>query len=211
MTEDAARIRILVVDDHSIVRAGLVAMIARRQDMEVVASAANGREAVEQFDVYRPDVTLMDLRMPEMDGVTAIQTIRKRHPRARFILLTTFDTDADITLGIQAGAMAYLLKDTPREVLMDTIRSVHAGQRSIPPEVAIKLAEHASAPKLTPREQEILQHMAAGKSNREIAGELFVSEGTIKTHVNHIFDKLGVQDRTQAVLLALKRGIARLE
>lgn len=207
---DEGRIRILVVDDHSIVRAGLVAMIGRRQDMEVVASAANGREAVEQFEAHRPDVTLMDLRMPEMDGVTAIQTIRKRHPRARFILLTTFDTDADITLGIQAGAMAYLLKDTPREVLMDTIRSVHAGQRSIPPEVAVKLAEHASAPKLTPREVEILQLMSAGKSNREIASELFVSEGTIKTHVNHIFDKLGVQDRTQAVLLALKRGIARL-
>jgi len=210
MSEDA-RIRILVVDDHSIVRAGLVALIGRRQDMEVVASAANGREAVEQFEAHHPDVTLMDLRMPEMDGVAAIRTIRKRHPRARFILLTTFDTDADITLGIEAGAMAYLLKDTPREVLMDTIRSVNAGQRSIPPEVAVKLAEHASAPKLTPREQEILQLMAAGKSNREIARELFISEGTIKTHVNHIFDKLGVQDRTQAVLLALKRGIARLE
>src|SRR5262249_13121897 len=142
-------IRIMIVDDHPVVRAGLVALVGRRADMSVVASAGNGREAAELYEQHRPDVTLMDLRMPEMDGVAAIQAIRDRHPRARFILLTTFDTDADIGRGIRAGAMAYLLKDAPREVLMDTIRAVHAGQRRIPPEVAAKLAENASAPELT--------------------------------------------------------------
>jgi two-component system NarL family response regulator len=204
-------IRILVVDDHPVVRAGLVALVGRRPDMVVVAAAGDGSEAVRLFEQHLPDVTLMDLRMPEMDGVAAMEGIRERHPRARIILLTTFDTDTDIGRGIRAGAMAYLLKDAPREVLMDTIRAVHSGQRRIAPEVAAKLAEHASAPELTGREREIVQLMAAGKTNREIAEQLFVSEGTVKTHINHIFDKLGVQDRTQAVLAALKRGIARLE
>ena len=204
-------IRIMIVDDHLVVRAGLVALVGRRPDMSVVAAAGNGREAVELFEQHRPDVTLMDLRMPEMDGVAAIQAIRAAHPRARFVLLTTFDTDADISRGIRAGAMAYLLKDAPREVLMDTIRAVHAGQWRIPPEVAAKLAESAAAPELTSRELEIVQLMAAGRTNREIAELLFVTEGTVKTHINHIFEKLGVQDRTQAVLTALKRGIARLE
>lgn len=207
---DGNVIRTLVVDDHPVVRAGLVALIGQQPQIEVVGAAADGAQAVELFEEHHPDVTLMDLRMPVLDGISALERIRERHPRARIILLTTFDSDADITRGIRAGAMAYLLKDAPRETLVETIRAVHAGQRRIPPEVAAKLAEHASSPELTVREQEILQLMAEGKPNREIAEALFVSEGTVKTHVNHIFHKLGVQDRTQAVVTALRRGLARL-
>lgn len=204
-------IRIMIVDDHPVVREGLGALIERRKDMTVVASAANGREAVTLFEQHRPDVTLMDLRMPEMDGVAAISAIREQSPRARFVLLTTYDTDSDISRGLRAGAMAYLLKDSPRDELVETIRAVHAGQRRIPPDVAAKLAAHVSTPELTPRESEIVQLIVAGKSNREIGEALFVTEGTVKVHVNHILDKLGVEDRTQAAIVALRRGIARLD
>ena len=211
MMERENLIRIMIVDDHPVFRAGLAALIERQPDMGVVASANNGSEAVQLFPRHQPDVTLMDLRMPEMDGVTAIQAIREEHPRARFILLTTFDTDAEIARGLRAGAMAYLLKDVRRETLMETIRAVHAGQRRIPPDVAAKFAEHFSAPELTHREVEIMQLIVSGKQNRDIARELFVSEGTVKTHINHIFHKLGVEDRAQAVVAALKRGIVRLD
>lgn len=204
-------IRILIADDHPVFRAGLTTLVERQQDMIVTACASTGTEAVKLYRQHYPDITLMDLRMPEMDGVTAIQSIREDHPRARFILLTTFDTDADIVRGLRAGAMAYLLKDVRRETLMETIRAVHAGQRRIPPDVAAKFAGHFSAPELTHREVEIMQLIVSGKHNREIAEYLFVSEGTVKTHINHIFHKLGVDDRAQAVVAALKRGIVRLE
>jgi two-component system NarL family response regulator len=204
-------IRILIADDHPIVREGLAMILERRDDMTVVAEAGNGQEAVDLFRAHRPDVILMDLNMPVMDGVTAITRIREEHPAARVIVLTTFDGDEDIYRGIQAGARAYLLKDAPRENLLEAIRAVHAGQTRIPPEVSAKLAERIRYPALTPRELEVLRLMVAGHSNQEIGQILSITEGTVKAHVNSILSKLDVNDRTQAVTTALKRGIVRLE
>ena len=203
-------IRILIADDHPVVREGLVALITRREDMIVVAEASNGWELVAEFLHHRPDVTLVDLRMPEMDGVDAIAAIRERAPSARVIVLTTYDDDEDIQRSLRAGAKAYILKDTPREELMECIRAVHEGRTLIPPAIAAKLAETLGAPPLTPREIEVLGLVANGKSNKEIARTLFITEGTVKSHLNAMLRKLDAADRTQAVTIALKRGLLRL-
>lgn len=205
------RVRILIADDHPVVREGLVALINRRPDMVVVAEVSNGREAVEQFLHHRPDVALLDLRMPEMEGVEAIVAIRQKIPTARLIVLTTFDDDEDIYRGLRAGAKAYLLKDAPRDDLLKCIRDVHEGQTIIPPPIAAKLADRLTTSGLTRREIQVLQLVAGGKGNKEIAVALSISEGTAKTHVSAILTKLDAADRTQAVTIALRRGILRLK
>ncbi|HEX6605668.1 MAG TPA: response regulator transcription factor [Chloroflexia bacterium] len=211
MSKEGA-IRVLIADDHPVVREGVAAMIERRPDMTVVGEAATGREAVAAYRAAQPDVVLMDLRMPDMTGVEAIGAIRGEFPGARIIVLTTYDGDEDIYRGLQAGARAYLLKDAPRDDLLDAIRAVHAGQSRIPPAVAARLAERVLAgPELTARELEVLQGIVAGRSNKEIGAALGISEGTVKAHVNSILGKLGVADRTQAVTTALQRGIVHLD
>lgn len=204
-------IRILIADDHPVVRQGLVAMIGRKPGMIIVAEASNGREAIDLFRQHRPDVTLMDLRMPLIDGVEAIATLREDDRNARIIILTTYDTDEDIYRGLSAGAMAYILKGTSLDELIDTIRAVHAGQTRISSEVAAKLATRMSSPNLTSREMEVLRLIVAGQSNKEIGISLQISEGTVRAHVNNLLSKLGVSDRTQAATLALRRGLVRLE
>jgi DNA-binding NarL/FixJ family response regulator len=203
-------IRILIADDHSVVREGLVSLIKRKSDMVVVAEASNGREAVDLWKEHRPNVTLLDLRMPELDGVGAIKEIRQIDPDAHILVLTTFDGDEDIYRAIKAGAKGYLLKDTAREALMDSIRRVHAGETCIPSTLAAKLADRVSGEALSTREIEVLQRIAAGKSNKEIGAELFISEGTVKTHVKSIFSKLDVVSRTEAVATATRRGLIQL-
>jgi two-component system NarL family response regulator len=203
-------IRILIADDHSVVREGLVSLVKRKSDMIVVGEASNGREAVDLWREHRPDVTLLDLRMPELDGVGAIKEIRELDEDARIVVLTTFDGDEDIYRAIKAGAKGYLLKDSAREALMDCIRRVHAGETCIPPSLAAKLAERVSGEALSAREIEVLQRVAAGKSNKEIGAELFISEGTVKTHVKSIFSKLDVVSRTEAVATATRRGLIQL-
>ena len=211
MKPDSSFIRVLVVDDHPVVRTGIIGMLeaVASDNMVVVGQAGDGTEAVEQWEALRPDITLMDLRMHEMDGVKAIQTIRERHLTARVIILTTYDGDEDIYRGLKAGARGYLLKDATRETLLEAVRAVHAGRKYVPPEVAQKLAERADARELSPRETEILALMAQGKSNQEIASLAFISEGTVKFHVTHILDKLGVASRGEAVAVATKRGLVR--
>jgi two-component system NarL family response regulator len=194
-------IRILLADDHPVVRQGLAAMIAREPDMAVVGEAENGREVVRQFQDFRPDVVLMDLRMPEMDGVDAILAIRELSPKARVVVLTTYDDDEDIYHGLRAGARAYLLKDAPPDELLEAIRAVHAGHKLIPSEIAAKLTDRLACPELTERELEVLRLIANGKTNLAIASLLGVAEGTVKFHVNNILSKLGAEDRTQAVTL----------
>ena len=204
-------IRVLISDDHPVVREGLAAIIDRREDMSVVAQAENGEEALALFRQHRPDVTLMDLKMPIMDGVATITKIRQEASDARIIVLTTFEGEEDIYRGLQAGAKAYLLKDSPREELLDTIRAVYSGQTRIPSSVAIKLAQRISQSPLTPREVDVLRLMVAGKNNQEVAATLTIAEGTVKAHVNSILDKMNVNDRTQAVTSALKRGLVHLD
>ena len=201
---------ILIADDHSVVREGLVSLVKRKSDMTVVAEASNGREAVDLWKEHRPDVTLLDLRMPELDGVGVIKEIREFDDGAHIIVLTTFDGDEDIYRAIKAGAKGYLLKDTAREALMESIRRVHAGETCIPPALAAKLADRVSGEALSAREIEVLQRIAAGKSNKEIGAELFISEGTVKTHVKSIFSKLDVVSRTEAVATATRRGLIQL-
>lgn len=205
------QIRILVADDHPIVRSGLAGLIEDEEDLLVVGEAENGREAVELFHQHRPDVTLMDLRMPQMEGVEAITLIRQQVSNARVIVLTTFDSDEDIYRALHAGAMAYLLKDAPRNELLSTIRAVYAGQKRISPEMALKLVERLNSPELSAREVEVLRLIVAGKSNSEIGTTLYITEGTVKTHVKTILKKLGVSDRTSAATTALKRGLVRLD
>ncbi len=204
-------IRLLVADDHAIVRDGLVAMMEQHEDVTVVGEAGDGREAVSRFRELQPDVTLMDLRMPEMDGVEAIAHIREEAPDARIIVLTTYDGDEDIFRGLRAGAMGYLLKDAGRHRLLEVIRAVHNGQTQIAPAALTKLAERMRTPELTAREREVVGLLAQGKSNAEIAAALFITEATVKTHVNSIITKLGVGDRTGAVTTALRRGIIHLD
>jgi DNA-binding NarL/FixJ family response regulator len=204
------RIRILIADDHTVVREGLVALVKRKSDMVIVAAASNGREAVDLWKQHRPDVTLLDLRMPELDGVGAIKAIREVDPNAHIVVLTTYDRDEDIYRAIKAGAKAYLLKDTARDALVDTVRRVSAGETYLPPPIAAKLAERVSGAALSQREMEVLQRMAAGKSNKEIGTELFISDGTVKTHVSSIFTKLDVVSRTEAIATATRRGLIQL-
>jgi two-component system NarL family response regulator len=204
------QIRVLIADDHVTVREGLVAMIGRQPDMLVVAEAANGQEAVDLWRSHRPDVTLLDLRMPVMDGIAAIEAIRSMDPSARVLVLTTFDTDHEISRVIKAGAKGYLLKDAARDTLLHSIRQVHAGETCIPPSVVAKLAAGLSTEALTRREAEVLDLLAHGKANREIAVELSVSETTVKSHLRGIFTKLGVLSRTEAIAVASRRGLVNL-
>jgi two-component system NarL family response regulator len=204
------RISVLIADDHSVVREGLVSLIGRKADMTVVGEAGNGREAVELWKQHKPDVTLLDLRMPELDGVGALKEIRGGNQEARIIVLTTFDGDEDIYRAIQAGAKGYMLKDVPREALMDCIRRVHAGETCVPVHLAMKLAERVGGETLSGREIEVLKLIALGKSNKEIGSALFISEGTVKSHVKSIFAKMNVISRTEAVSSASKRGLIQL-
>ncbi len=204
-------IRVLIADDHPVVRRGLTALIEGWKDMKLVGEASTGKEAVDLYRRLRPDVTLLDLRMPEMDGIAAIKVIRAQDAAVRIIVLTIYDDDEDIYRALQAGAAAYLLKDASPEELAETVRAVHAGQMRIPPAVAAKLAQRLRESGLTARELEILRLLAAGKSNKEIATTLGLSGNTVKVHITHLFSKLGVSDRTQAVTSALKRGLVRLE
>ena len=203
-------IRILVADDHHVVRQGLIALLNTVQEISVVGEASDGEKAVELFRQHRPDVTIMDLRMPKMSGVEAISAIRREAPGARIIVLTTFDGDEDIYRALQAGAKGYLLKDMFGEELIDAIKAVHAGRQRIPAVVAQRLAERMGGPSLTARELDVLKCIVSGKSNRDIGTELSISEATVKTHVNSILGKLAVADRTQAATTALQRGIVQL-
>lgn len=204
-------IRVLVVEDHQIVRQGLVALLSVADDVEVVGQASDGVEAIKEFEARQPDITLMDLRLPKLSGVEAIQRVRLRYPNARFIVLTTYDGDEDIYRALQAGARAYLLKGMSVDVLLSTIKSVHAGKSIIPPAIAQKLAERMATEPLTQREQEVLEQIVKGKSNKEIGAELGVSEATVKTHINNLLGKLGVEDRTQAATAAIQRGLVQLD
>ena len=204
-------IRILSVEDHPVFREGLATIIGSQPDMLLVAQASNAVEAVGEFRRHRPDITLMDLRMPGTGGVEAITAIRKEFPDARIIVLTTFDGDEDIFRAIQAGARAYLLKGMSADELIDAIQTVHRGRSRIPPAIAERLAERVSGNALTERETEVLKTIVAGKSNKEIAAALFISEATVKTHINNLLSKLGVTDRTQAATMALHRGIVHLD
>jgi DNA-binding NarL/FixJ family response regulator len=200
------KIRIFTVDDHPFLREGIAALIERQQDMLLVGEAANGREAVEGYRLHRPDVTLMDLQMPEMNGIDAIVAIRREFSNARIVVLTTFQGDVQAMRALKAGASGYLLKNMLRKELVDTIRLVHGGHRRIPPEVATELAEHVVDDALTDREIDILARVAKGNSNKIIASQMDISEATVKYHLKSILSKLGANDRTHAVTIALKRG-----
>lgn len=203
-------IRVLIVDDHAVVRQGLATIINRDPEMTVIAQAEDGQQAIALFREYQPDVTLMDLRMPKMGGVEAIMAICAEFKQARIALLTTYDGDEDIYRGLQAGAQGYLLKDSKLGELMNAIRAIHNGQKYIPPEVGAKLLQRMTNPELSERELEVLRLMAQGRGNQEIGTALSIGESTVKSHVNRILSKLGVSDRTQAVITAVKRGIVSL-
>jgi DNA-binding NarL/FixJ family response regulator len=205
--EKKLRISVLIADDHSVVRQGVVSLIEDKADMRVVGEASNGREAVELWKKHRPDVTLLDLRMPELDGLGAIKAIRAADENARIIVLTTYDGDEDIYRAIQAGAKGYLLKDVPREALMDCVRRVHRGDTCVPVHLAAKLAQRVSGESLSQREIDVLKLIADGKSNKEIGSALFISEGTVKSHLKRIFTKMRVISRTEAVANATRRGL----
>lgn len=207
---EQTRIRVLGVDDHPLMREGVAAIVNSQQDMTIVAQAATGSEAVELYRLHRPDVTLMDLRLPDMSGIDALVRIREEFAGARVIILTTFEGDVEIQRALRAGARGYLLKSSPPDELVEMIRHVHDGKKGIPPHIAAHLAEHVSDEDLTEREVEVLRHVAEGGRNRDIAEKLFISEETVKVHVKHIMDKLGAADRTQAVAIAIRRGIIQL-
>jgi DNA-binding NarL/FixJ family response regulator len=210
MSTQGGSIRILSVDDHSLVREGIATFIAGQTDMRLVAEASNGREAIHQFREHRPDVTLMDLQMPEMNGLDAIIAIRNEFSEARIIVLTTYRGDVQVLRALKAGARGYLLKGLLRKELLDTIRAVHAGEKRIPPEIALQLAEHAVDDTLTLREIDVLRLLAGGNANKLIAAQLSITEDTVKGHVKNILSKLGANDRTHAVTIGVKRGIIEL-
>jgi len=206
-----AQARVLLVDDHALLRTGVANIINQEPDLQVIAEAANGVEAVDAFRDHRPDVTLLDLRMPVMEGVEAVRHIRALDPHARVIVLTTYDADEDIARALQAGAKAYVLKDISADALIACIHDVLAGKTYVAPAVAAKLAERVTRIQLTPRELSTLRLMADGKANKEIAADLGISERTVKTHLGHLFEKLGVTSRTEAVKVATRRGLVRLD
>ena len=204
------QIRVLCVDDHPLLHEGVATVIRNQPDMQLVAEATNGREAIQRFREHTPDITLMDLRLPDMSGIDAMIAIRSESPEARVIILTTFAGDVEIQRSLEAGARAYLLKSMPPTELVEVIRQVYAGKKRIPPEIAAHLAEHYSDEALTAREIEVLQQIAAGNRNRDIAEKLFIAEETVKVHIKHIMEKLGASDRTQAVAIGVRRGIIQL-
>ncbi|HSA93519.1 MAG TPA: response regulator transcription factor [Terriglobales bacterium] len=203
-------IRVLVADDHPVVREGLAALINRRRDMKVVSEAVNGQQACEEFLRHHPDVALLDLRMPQMGGLEAMRAIHQKQPKARVIILSTYGGEEDVYRAIRAGAKAYLLKDCPREQLLEAIREVHAGRTFILPTLAVRLAAQLTRPHLTGRQMEVLQILVTGKSNKEIAAQLGITEGTVKLHVNQIFKKVGAGSRAEAITVALREGIVHL-
>ncbi len=210
MSAITTTIRVLVVDDHPIVRFGLAAFLNAQQDIEVIAQAGSGEEAIESFRKHRPDVVLMDLRLPGMSGVEAIRVIRNESPQSRFVVMTTYEGDEDIHQALDAGAQAYLIKCMPPDALVDAVRKVSAGLRVVPPAVAKNLAVRTPNSELTGRERDVLSLIVKGKTNKEIGQELHITEGTVKCHVNVILGRLGVNDRTEAAVVALKRGIVHL-
>ena len=207
---DQVRIRVLSVDDHPLLRDGIAAIINSQPDMSLVSQASSGTEAIQQFREHQPDVTLMDLRLPDLSGIDAMIAIRAQFPEARIIMLTTFEGDVEIQRALEAGARGYLLKNMPPRELVEVIRQVHAGKKRVPAEVAAHLAEHMSDEDLTARETEVLCQVAGGNRNRDIAELLFISEETVKVHIKHIMEKLGARDRTQAIAIAVRRGIIQL-
>lgn len=207
---DGAKIRIFCVDDHPLLHEGIAAVISNQPDMALVAEAFSGREATQKFRECRPDVTLLDLRLPDMSGIDTLIAIRTEFPEARIIILTTFEGDVDIQRALQAGARAYVLKSTPPKELVEVIRKVHSGKKPISTEIATQLAEHLSDEALTDREIQVLKHVAEGNRNREIAEKLFISEETVKVHIKHVMEKLGAADRTQAVSIGVRRGFIQL-
>jgi DNA-binding NarL/FixJ family response regulator len=207
---DAARIRVLSVDDHAILREGIALIINHQSDMELVSHASGGKEAIQRFREFRPDITLMDLRMPDLGGIDAIIAIRAEFPSARIVVLTTFEGDVEIHRALEAGACGYLLKSMPPSNLVQVIREVHAGKKRVPGNIAAVLAEHIADEHLTAREVEVLGQVAEGKRNRDIAKALFIAEDTVKVHLKHIMEKLGARDRTQTVAIAVRRGIIHL-
>ena len=204
-------IRILTVDDHPLLRKGIAALVNAEPDMKLIAEASNGEEAIEAFRSHRPDVTLMDLQMPTVDGLEAIDRIREEFPNARIIVLTTYTGDIQVLRALRAGARAYILKGHVHKVLLETIRAVHAGQKPIPPDIAAELADHATDDELTEREIDVLRLIGAGNANKQIADQLSIGEATVKSHVTNILSKLGANDRSHAVTIGLKRGIIELD
>ena len=210
MNAGASPIRILAVDDHPLVRQGIAGLISVQPDMALVGEASNGREAIQEFRKHQPDVTLMDLQMPEMNGLDALLAIRNEFPLAKIIVLTTYAGDMQIRRALKAGAQAYLLKNTLHKELMETIRAVHAGRKTLSPEASYEIAEHATDDALTPAEISVLRLIAAGNANKQIADQLSITEETVKSRVKSILSKLGANDRTHAAMIGLKRGIIEL-
>ena len=207
---EPTKIRVFAVDDHPLMQEGIAMVIRNQPDMLLVAEAADGREAIQRFREHKPEVTLMDLRLPDMSGVDAMIAIRSEFPEARIIILTTFAGDVEIQRALESGARAYVLKSMPPKELVEVIRQVHTGKKRIPPEIAANLAEHFSDEALTGREVEVLRQVAGGNRNRDIADKLFITEETVKVHIKHIMEKLGASDRTQAVAIGVRRGIIQL-